>query len=80
MRRFNFLICLLPLIFIASWSCTKVASDDLNQNKAPGWKAGVAKVNITPEESMWMAGYGSRDHTSEGGMVNHRKDIILTVM
>lgn len=30
------------------------------------WKAGVAKVLITPEQPMWMAGYGSRNHPSEG--------------
>jgi len=30
------------------------------------WKAGVARVNITPAESIWMAGYASRDHPSEG--------------
>jgi hypothetical protein len=30
------------------------------------WKAGVAKVVITPEESMWMAGYGARNKPSEG--------------
>ncbi len=34
--------------------------------QADGWKAGAAKVVITPEESMWMAGYGARDHESEG--------------
>lgn len=31
-----------------------------------GWKAGVAKVNITPERSMWLAGYGSRTEPSSG--------------
>lgn len=31
-----------------------------------GWKAGVAKVNITPEQSMWLAGYGARTRPSEG--------------
>jgi neutral ceramidase len=31
-----------------------------------GWKAGVARVNITPLESMWMAGYAARNHPSEG--------------
>ena len=31
-----------------------------------GWKAGVASVKITPQQSMWMAGYGGRDHVSEG--------------
>jgi neutral ceramidase len=30
------------------------------------WKAGVAKVIVTPEESMWMAGYASRNKPSEG--------------
>ncbi|CAN5291303.1 neutral/alkaline non-lysosomal ceramidase N-terminal domain-containing protein [soil metagenome] len=33
-----------------------------------GWKAGVAKEIITPEEPMWMAGYSARDHTSENIM------------
>ena len=33
---------------------------------AASWKAGVASVTITPEEPMWMAGYGSRDKPSEG--------------
>lgn len=36
------------------------------QNKDAGWKAGVAKVNITPTKSMWMRGYGSRNRPSEG--------------
>jgi hypothetical protein len=31
-----------------------------------GWKAGVARVEITPDQPMWMAGYGFRDHASEG--------------
>lgn len=30
------------------------------------WEAGVARVDITPEQPMWMAGYGARDHQSEG--------------
>ena len=30
------------------------------------WKAGVAKVVVTPETSMWMAGYASRNKPSEG--------------
>lgn len=31
-----------------------------------GWKAGIAKVAITPEQNMWMAGFASRTHASEG--------------
>lgn len=34
--------------------------------KTTGWKAGVAKVAITPEQDMWMAGFASRTHPSEG--------------
>src|SRR5688500_5853903 len=34
------------------------------------WKAGAAKVNITPESPMWMAGYASRDHVAEGKMTD----------
>jgi neutral ceramidase len=30
------------------------------------WKAGVATVDITPQEPIWMAGYGNRTKPSEG--------------
>jgi len=30
------------------------------------WQVGVAKVDITPTEPVWMAGYASRDHPAEG--------------
>ncbi|WP_439481464.1 neutral/alkaline non-lysosomal ceramidase N-terminal domain-containing protein [Cyclobacterium plantarum] len=29
------------------------------------WKAGVSKIDITPKEPIWMAGYGGRDHPFE---------------
>lgn len=35
-----------------------------SQNK--GWKAGVARVVITPEKSMWMAGFAARTKPSDG--------------
>ncbi|HVU89014.1 MAG TPA: neutral/alkaline non-lysosomal ceramidase N-terminal domain-containing protein [Pirellulales bacterium] len=34
--------------------------------ESAGWKAGVAKIVITPERPMWMSGYSSRDHAAEG--------------
>jgi len=37
---------------------------------AGGWKAGTAKVVVTPEEPVWMAGYASRNHPSEGVLVD----------
>ncbi|MBM3460423.1 MAG: hypothetical protein FJX77_18025, partial [Armatimonadetes bacterium] len=30
------------------------------QSRTPGWKAGTARVVITPEGRQWLAGYGSR--------------------
>lgn len=29
-------------------------------------KIGVAQINITPQRSVWLTGYGNRDHRSEG--------------
>ena len=43
-----------------------VEASDSRHQATDGWKAGVARVVITPEQSMWLAGYGSRDHPSEG--------------
>jgi hypothetical protein len=33
---------------------------------AAEWKAGVARVRITPEEPLWMSGYAARDRPAEG--------------
>ncbi len=32
----------------------------------PGWKAGVARVAITPDEPVWLAGFANRTRPSEG--------------
>ena len=37
---------------------------------AAGWKAGVAKVKITPQENLWLAGFGSRNHAAEGVLLD----------
>jgi neutral ceramidase len=58
------LITVLPFLLILT-SSYSTASDVLSGNAA-GWKAGVARVKITPEQSMWLAGYGARNHPSEG--------------
>jgi len=34
------------------------------------WKAGAAKVTITPEKLMWMSGYGSRNKPAEGKLTD----------
>ncbi len=33
---------------------------------AEGWQAGSARAMITPQEPIWMAGYGGRDRPAEG--------------
>jgi hypothetical protein len=40
----------------------------LPQAGVKGWKAGVARINITPEEPLLMDGYGSRNKPSEGAL------------
>lgn len=37
---------------------------------AADWKAGVAKVKITPEQPMWMSGYASRNRPAEGKLTD----------
>ncbi len=34
------------------------------------WRAGVAKANITPEQYMWMSGYGSRKKPAAGRLTD----------
>src|SRR5687768_12972495 len=37
---------------------------------ADSWKAGAAKVNITPETYMWMAGYAARTKPADSRMTD----------
>jgi hypothetical protein len=37
-----------------------------HQVDAGGWRAGVAKIKITPEKPMWMMGYASRNKPATG--------------
>lgn len=34
------------------------------------WKAGVARIKITPERPLWMAGYASRNRPAEGTLID----------
>src|SRR5262245_1903154 len=48
------------LLFLLCWM--------LPQNVVAEWKAGVAKTDITPQGSIWLAGFGARTKPSEGVM------------
>jgi len=58
----------LCLIAIAGLICQKVVELPCARanEQRPDWKAGLASVVITPEQSMWMAGYAARTKPSEG--------------
>lgn len=61
--KFRFFLLVLSILLsqtglITAWS----------QDSDFGWKAGVAKVVITPKENIWMAGYGSRSKPAEGNI------------
>ena len=64
---------LTPLILTA---CVLAGGERLSA-RAP-WKAGFAKVKITPHGSLWMAGYAARTHASQGTLLSlHAKALAL---
>ncbi|HEY0668977.1 MAG TPA: neutral/alkaline non-lysosomal ceramidase N-terminal domain-containing protein [Sphingobacteriaceae bacterium] len=67
MKRITIVKLLLLTLISLSVSYFSSASA---QHKNTGWKAGTARMNITPEQPMWLAGYGGRDHESEGTLVD----------
>ncbi len=58
---------ILPFIVLLLLCFKLEASAEFQRNDTSTvWKAGVSKVIITPKKPMWMAGYASRVHPSEG--------------
>src|SRR5438876_663757 len=63
--------CLCYLLFAALVLASPVSAQS-------HWKAGVASIVITPQESMWLAGYGNRTKPSEGVLQElHAKALVL---
>jgi neutral ceramidase len=54
------------LLLVTLANSALAAEPEKPAEEAPGWKAGVASAKITPQEPMWMAGYGARKKPSEG--------------
>ena len=49
------------------WLIAGIVLAGIQPARAQGhWKAGVATIDITPQEPIWMAGYGNRTKPSEG--------------
>ena len=51
--------------FLATFVIVALAAPSLYADQST-WKAGTAKVVITPDKPMWMAGYGSRTKPADG--------------
>jgi neutral ceramidase len=55
-----------PRAIFALFAISGCAAPTFAASDPPVWKAGVSKIKITPEESIWMAGFGNRNKPSEG--------------
>ncbi|MEN3338809.1 MAG: hypothetical protein V7647_2485 [Acidobacteriota bacterium] len=65
--------------FVAAVAGTLAApAPFVSQRGSPGWKAGVAAVDITPDRSLWMAGFALRKEASQGvALPLHAKALAL---
>jgi len=57
--------CRLASLLLAVLVAVPARADD-----PPTWKAGAARVKITPERLMWMSGYGDRNKPAEGTLID----------
>lgn len=55
-------IFLLLLLYVA------VASSVIAAESGDIWSVGIARIDITPKDSLWLAGYAARDHAAEKTM------------
>ncbi|MCH2127613.1 MAG: neutral/alkaline non-lysosomal ceramidase N-terminal domain-containing protein [Pirellulaceae bacterium] len=54
------IIIILAAMITATWSSSMLVAADAD------WFMGIGRKNITPQKSMWMAGYGGRDQPADG--------------
>jgi len=66
------------LLCLIAFQCSTDRLASARAGQKAGWKAGVASIVITPDESMWMAGYAARNKPSEGKVHDlHAKALAL---
>lgn len=56
----------MKLVRIAAVAALSLVLSAIPCSAQESWQAGVARVNITPLQSMWMSGYASRDKPAQG--------------
>ena len=63
------IVCSLVVVFTAT---------GLLAAEPSGWQAGVARIEITPQEPMWMAGYAARTRPADGKLTDlYAKALVL---
>lgn len=55
---------------VSGFLCLLAAFAAADPQPAADWRAGLASVVVTPEEPVWMAGYGARDKPAEGKLTD----------
>ena len=74
MRLFIILTALISFSLLTSAPAGSIATEGTGRT----WKAGLAEISITPEKSIWMAGYALRQKASEGVALElHAKALAL---
>lgn len=63
MKKIQFETIALITVFVVMLAGNLLAQDT---DSAQQWQLGVARVEITPTDFLWMAGYAARDHAAEG--------------
>jgi hypothetical protein len=79
-RRIIFCFCVILISSAPGWA---------DQPRSTPWKAGAAKVIITPRQPMWMSGYSSRTKPAEGKLtelwakaiaLEHRDGLVVVLV
>lgn len=72
MKRFSTVLPLILVAFLAGTWLILINAQEEPMAKAENWQAGAASIVITPEEPVWMAGYGGRKAPAEGKLTELR--------
>lgn len=62
MKTITSLVLIFSVALLGRTAAHALVGKDLDSLQ---WKAGVSKIDITPKDPIWLAGYGGRDHPSE---------------
>jgi hypothetical protein len=61
---------MLPRLFACACLAALVNTPHVQSEERATWKAGAARVKITPEQPMWMSGYAARTKPAEGTLID----------